>query len=384
MVYEPREDTRLLLKCAREKFRFKDIKSLLEIGIGSGEIIINLAKEFHLETIVGTDINEKAVTITKKRAEKEKINIELRKEEFYKGKKKFDLVLFNPPYLPQDPEVKLDIESRAIYGGKKGYEVIIKFIEKLKKYIKNKGTCLLVISSLSNPDIIFKKLRKEAFKFKIIKKEKFFFEELYCLEIEKFNFTYEIKNLRDIKYYSRGKHSTVYQGKINKHEIIIKTGDEKFISKERFYLQKLQGLDFIPKIICTGERYIAMEKIKGNLILDFIRENNNEKIINIINKILECTYKLDKININKLEMNHPHKHIIVTKDEKIKFIDFERSRISNKPKNTSQFLQFISNKKTTQILKSKGISINKSRIKEMGEKAKKGMKIKINEAITFD
>jgi len=56
-------------------------------------------------------------------------------------------------------------------------------------------------------------------------------------------------------------------------------------------------------------------------------------------EILRQCFILDKLKLNKMEMHHPLKHIIINK--KINLIDFERTYKTEKPKNVTQFLQFL-------------------------------------------
>ena len=61
------------------------------------------------------------------------------------------MIVFNPPYLPEEKETKGDIQ---IVGGKKGYEVIERFLLKAKDYLLSKGKILLLFSSLTDKKMI--------------------------------------------------------------------------------------------------------------------------------------------------------------------------------------------------------------------------------------
>ena len=65
---------------------------------------------------------------------------------------------------------------------------------------------------------------------------------------------------------------------------------------------------------------------------------------------------MDILGINKLEMKHPHKHILIVKEKPI-MIDFDRSKITQRPKNVTQVLQWITNKELEDILSKKGIML---------------------------
>ena len=106
------------------------------MGTGAGILALEAAK--HAEEIVAVDINSEAVEQVKKTKNK-KIKA-IQSDLFDNIDGKFDLIIFNPPYLPDDPEVK-DI---ALDGGPEGYEFIERFLKKTKPYLKEDGKILLL------------------------------------------------------------------------------------------------------------------------------------------------------------------------------------------------------------------------------------------------
>jgi release factor glutamine methyltransferase len=98
-------------------------------------------------------------------------------------KGKFDLIICNPPYLPNDN--KEDEESKlATTGGEDGDEFILKFLDNVKKHLNDEGVILLLVSSLTPMDKINKMLEKEKFVSKVIASTSMFFEKLEILEIK--------------------------------------------------------------------------------------------------------------------------------------------------------------------------------------------------------
>lgn len=181
-VYEPSDDTKLLADIAL--FLAKKEEKVLEIGCGTGAISILLAKKGC--KVTATDISEEALEITKINARLNNVELDLRHGDLFEPiKEKFDVIIFNPPYLPEDD---LDIVipekfRRNIVGGKKGNEIIIRFIENLPKYLKKGGYALVVLSSLSHLEEVLEKIREQKMRYKFLAKKKFFFEELYVLKI---------------------------------------------------------------------------------------------------------------------------------------------------------------------------------------------------------
>ena len=68
---------------------------------------------------------------------------------------------------------------------------------------------------------------------------------------------------------------------------------------------------------------------------------------------------MDKLNVDKEEMHHPVKHVIIGKNNKASLIDFERCHEVKKGKNVTQFCQFLINKRFNFVLRKKDIKINR-------------------------
>jgi release factor glutamine methyltransferase len=173
-VYQPAEDSIFLSEVLKNKIKDKDIKAL-DVGTGSGiqsKTLIELG--IKKENITAVDINQEALK------EVSKLGIKTIKSDLFKKiKDKFDLIIFNPPYLP---ESEFDNEPDTT-GGKKGDEIIIKFMKDLKSYLTKEGKCFLLTSSLT-PNKEWKDLaNKKGLKVKKISEKKIFFEELYVWEI---------------------------------------------------------------------------------------------------------------------------------------------------------------------------------------------------------
>ena len=94
-------------------------------------------------------------------------------------KGKFDLIIFNPPYLPRD---KREDEESALSttGGKKGYEILERFINQLKPHLNKDGKALIVFSSLTKKKKVDSIIRNNKLNFKLLEEKKISNEVLYC------------------------------------------------------------------------------------------------------------------------------------------------------------------------------------------------------------
>jgi release factor glutamine methyltransferase len=139
-VYQPDADTYLLLEAARKEVRTGD--RVLEVGTGSGHISCELVK---VAVVVATDINPHAVRCAGK------AGIEVVLADLVSGLRgTFDLILFNPPYLPTQPAERVDdwLEY-ALDGGENGRAVIERFARSVGDVLAPDGRILLLLSSLT-------------------------------------------------------------------------------------------------------------------------------------------------------------------------------------------------------------------------------------------
>lgn len=185
-VYPPAEDSWLL-----EEYLLKENlagKKCLDFGCGSGIQAVAMLKAGAKE-VLSADINDAALKETEIKVKKflnESKNCATQKlghflgarksDLFSKVKEKFDLIAFNPPYVPSD-----EIKWKDLDGGDKGRVVIDKFISGVKTHLAPKGIVILLISSLNNVSGVVSEFNKKGFKVKIEAKKKLFFEELMIL-----------------------------------------------------------------------------------------------------------------------------------------------------------------------------------------------------------
>ncbi len=170
-VYEPREDSCLLA----ESTRVKEGCFALDMGCGCGIQAVNMAMQGAKVTAV--DINQRAVKNTRENAKRLGLSdrISAKKSNLFsalKGKK-FDLIAFNPPYLPN--QGKADV---ALDGGTKGQEITHKFLDRLSFHLEERGECFVVASSLNGFSALPLKASELSFSCRCVARKKLFFEEI--------------------------------------------------------------------------------------------------------------------------------------------------------------------------------------------------------------
>ncbi|MEF8847770.1 MAG: HemK2/MTQ2 family protein methyltransferase [Candidatus Thermoplasmatota archaeon] len=187
-VYQPAEDTFQLL----ESIEIEKNDRILEIGTGTGIIALKCATK--KTNIIATDINPKAIKIAKKNYKQNKENlkgkIEFIKTNLFKDidkEKKFDKIIFNPPYVSIKNEkirIKEKWLNQATDGGPDGLKTLKKFIKKLPLYLKKPdGKAFFITSSSSNLTKVKKYINCSHLKSKILSEKKHESETLYVYQI---------------------------------------------------------------------------------------------------------------------------------------------------------------------------------------------------------
>jgi len=151
----PRPETELLIYKIINFFKNKKI-NILDIGTGSGCILLSILKELNLSRGTGIDVSSKAIKIAKKNSKKLNLLNRCRFEVFDLVKYnqgKYDLIISNPPYIPSNDIKNLskDIINyepiRALDGGVDGLDLIKKVIYKSTHLLKRKGLLALEIGN---------------------------------------------------------------------------------------------------------------------------------------------------------------------------------------------------------------------------------------------
>ena len=172
-VYEPMEDSAMLNK---EVKKLAKGKVVLDMGTGSGIQAITAALSGAKE-VWAADVNPVAVECAKENAAKNKAKINVVESNLFEKvpEKKFDLIVFNPPYLPSDG---MNDDLRWS-GGLEGVEIILEFFSRVGAFMSKSAEVLFIYSSHANPERLKRALADWGFKLKIVSKKHIFFEDIY-------------------------------------------------------------------------------------------------------------------------------------------------------------------------------------------------------------
>ena len=167
----PRPDTELVIEKVLDLTTYKKNLNILEIGVGSGCILLSILKERKNFYGTGIDISKSCLKITKLNAIKLKVSSKLKLyksnvDKFALGK--YDLIISNPPYIKKfdlkylENEVAKFEPKLALDGGLDGLSAIRKVIKKSSELIKKNGKFVLEIG-FDQKNKVISLLKKEGF-----------------------------------------------------------------------------------------------------------------------------------------------------------------------------------------------------------------------------
>ena len=167
----PRPDTELIIEQILKITKHKKNMNILDIGVGSGCILLSILKERKKFYGTGIDISKNCINISKINAKNLKLNTRTKfyktdVDKFYFGK--YDLIVSNPPYINKhslkylDKDVAKFEPKIALDGGLDGLSEIRKVIKKTSELIKKNGKFILEIGFDQKNNVI-NLLKKEDF-----------------------------------------------------------------------------------------------------------------------------------------------------------------------------------------------------------------------------
>ncbi len=181
-VYQPSDDS-FMLADAAQGLR----GDVLEIGCGSGIVSLMAAKT--AKSVLGTDVNPDAVACARANAERNGIvNASFIEGDMFSvvGSRKFNAIIFNPPYLPTDESEHLRGHlNRAFDGGKDGRAVLDRFLVEFGSHLEPGGVLFLIQSSLNDLGKTRSVLEAAGYAVDIAAEKPFFFERLYVLKAQR-------------------------------------------------------------------------------------------------------------------------------------------------------------------------------------------------------
>ena len=175
-VLDPRPETELIVEIANKYIKKNDVKNILDLGTGSGCILLSVLKENKMINGLGIDLSKEAINIAQKNSKKlqvEKQSNFLISNWMESINFKFDIVVSNPPYIASKDIKKLPKDVKkfdpliSLDGGEDGLSCYRLIVKDLKRVITKNAIIIIEIGCNQS------KLVEEIFKkndFKLVKK----------------------------------------------------------------------------------------------------------------------------------------------------------------------------------------------------------------------
>jgi len=190
-----------------------------------------------------------------------------------------------------------------------------------------------------------------------------------------------LKDIQNTTYFTKGHRGLLYIGDYKKKKVVIKTERKDSEAVDRIeneinFLKKLNKKRIGPKLLFYDKKkftYFVYEYIDGDFFPIFLGHSKTKNLIlKIIKNVFTQCFRMDKSKVDKEEMHHPYKHIIIEKKTKKPIlIDFERCHKTKDPKNTTQFSSYMISEVIVNLLKEKGINVDKEKMIKAAKNYKK-------------
>ncbi|MFQ5475177.1 MAG: HemK2/MTQ2 family protein methyltransferase [Candidatus Nanoarchaeia archaeon] len=373
MIYEPQEDSYLLLEALKKVVKPDHL--ILDMGTGTG-LLADAASKI-TDKVVAVDINPESIDLCTKNHRKTGI-IFKQSDLFENVNNKFDIIVFNPPYLPLDEDEPEDLRT-ATTGGKHGHEIIGRFMESASDYLVDDGKILLLFSTLTNKEKVEEAIKSNLFEFKNLSEQKISFENLFVYSITKSAILKRLHShgIINIRRLTKGHRGLIFTGSVARHKVAIKMqrtdiGASGTVNNEIQQLKTLNKKGIGPEVLFSGKDYFVYKFVEGDFILDAFENSDKHRIKKIMINVLDQCFTMDQMKLNKEEMHHPVKHVLV-KGASIVMLDFERCKFTQKPGNVTQFCQFITSGLVRHVFDRKKLSLDKYRIMKTAQLYKRSL-----------
>jgi HemK-related putative methylase len=344
-IYPPLEDSHLLagIVAARANGR------VLDMGCGSGIQAMAALENKAVTSVLGVDVNPAAVRHCRRFIVSKKARF-LVSDLFVKvPAQRFDTIIFNPPYLPADEFP----QDKAVIGGRHGWETIARFLDDAPDFLADSGQILLLFTSRTGKRDVDRIIAEHLLDAESLLEKTIAFETyyVYILTLSDAYKDCRNHNVTRLRYLAKGHRGFVHRAVLKRgrknQQVVIKSVNPASkatgrINIEAQMLQRVNKKGIGPKFIFSTQNVLCMEFVPGKPIGKWLSTAKKSAVVKVLRAVLKQCRTLDSMGVQKEEMHHPVKHVIVgPRNMKATLIDFERARMTPKPHNVNQFMQYM-------------------------------------------
>lgn len=182
-------------------------------------------------------------------------------------------------------------------------------------------------------------------------------------------------------YFSKGKRGFIYLSSYKNKKFVIKVKNPDSSASnivlrefENNVLLNKHGIGPMVFYFDSERDFLIREFVDGVSFFDWVKTVKSKHVLlKFFLNVLDQCKVMDSIGLNKFEMNRPHKDLLVVNDLPV-IIDFERCKLSVKPKNVTQFIQFVLSGNLKKYLLGFGVLLNRDRLIFLSNSYKSALK----------
>ena len=155
-----------------------------------------------------------------------------------------------------------------------------------------------------------------------------------------------IENVKDVKYFAKGKRGVVSVGSLKGVKVALKVKNPKSmaegrVANEAIFLKLVNKSSIGPKFLAFEHDTLMYEFVEGEYLPEILPVLTKDQLKQVLRELLQQARVLDSLKISKGEMLRPFKNVVITSDFHAVLIDFERCIEKERPNNVTQFCQFL-------------------------------------------
>jgi len=163
-----------------------------------------------------------------------------------------------------------------------------------------------------------------------------------------------------LRFFARGKRGVLYSGEFNGESdgreaprpVVAKLAAagaeaQRSVADEAKWLRVMNRMGVGAALVDAGPGWFLQERLEGQNVVDFLAQSDSlisrADALWVVREMLSQCFTMDLMGVNKEEMTHPHRHIIISRKAdrgwRCTFVDFEKCAHTKKPKNITQLCQ---------------------------------------------